>query len=172
MVEKAYSYRNKIISMKIMKLLPVDQFSLYSAAFFTGVAISPYNRQKTKASHFFLMSTSLTSSKSPFFFFKVAFKTTDIYPLNFYRKRLQKVLKNWSKPVCMCVVCAQSYQTDSLQPRGLQPTRLLYLSNFPGRNIGVSFHFLLQGIFLTQRSNPQFLHQQAILYHRATWEAT
>ena len=32
--------------------------------------------------------------------------------------------------------------------------------NFPGKNTGVGYHFLLQGIFLTQGSNLHFLHQQ------------
>ena len=34
----------------------------------------------------------------------------------------------------------------SLQLRGLQPTRHLCSFNFPGKNTGVGFHFLLQGI--------------------------
>ena len=29
--------------------------------------------------------------------------------------------------------------------------------NFPGKNVGVGFHFLLQGIFPTQASNPHLL---------------
>ena len=32
-------------------------------------------------------------------------------------------------------------------------------------------HFLFQGIFLTQGSNPGLLHFRQILYHCATWEA-
>ena len=32
-----------------------------------------------------------------------------------------------------------------LQTHGLQPTRLLCLSDFPGKNTGMSCHFLLQG---------------------------
>ena len=32
-------------------------------------------------------------------------------------------------------------------------------------------HFLLQGIFLTQGSNPCLLHCRQILYQQATWEA-
>ena len=40
------------------------------------------------------------------------------------------------------------------QPHGLQPTRLLHLRNFPGKSTGVGCHFLLQGIFLTQGTNP------------------
>ena len=35
----------------------------------------------------------------------------------------------------------------------------------------MGFHFLLQGIFLTQRSKPHLLHWQVILYHWATKEA-
>ena len=34
------------------------------------------------------------------------------------------------------------------------------LPGFPGKNTGVGCHFLLQGIFLTQGSNPCFLHWQ------------
>ena len=30
--------------------------------------------------------------------------------------------------------------------------------NFPGENTGVRFHFLLQGIFPTQGSNPSLMH--------------
>ena len=36
----------------------------------------------------------------------------------------------------------------------LEPTRLLHPWNFPGKSIGVGFHFLLQGIFPTQGLNP------------------
>ena len=30
--------------------------------------------------------------------------------------------------------------------------------DFPGKNTGVDFHFLLQGLFPSQGSNPSFLH--------------
>ena len=39
-------------------------------------------------------------------------------------------------------------------PHGLQPTWLLCPWNYPGKNTGVSCHFLLQRIFPTQSSNP------------------
>ena len=39
------------------------------------------------------------------------------------------------------------------------------LWNSPGKNIGVGFHFLLQGIFPTQGSNSGLLHCRKILYH-------
>ena len=48
-----------------------------------------------------------------------------------------------------------------VQPHGLQPARLLCPWDFPGKNTGVGCHFLLQGIFLTQGSNPHLLHWQA-----------
>ena len=35
---------------------------------------------------------------------------------------------------------------------------------FPGKDTAVGCHFLLQGIFLTQGSNPGFLHCRQILY--------
>ena len=35
----------------------------------------------------------------------------------------------------------------------------------PGQNTGVGCHFLLQGIFPTQRSNPGLLHYRQFLYH-------
>ena len=37
--------------------------------------------------------------------------------------------------------------SDSLQPQGLLPASLLCPRNFPGKNTGVSGHFLLQEIF-------------------------
>ena len=41
----------------------------------------------------------------------------------------------------------------------------LCLWNSPGKNTGVGSHYLLQGIFLTQRSNPGLSHCRQILYH-------
>ena len=64
---------------------------------------------------------------------------------------------------CVCVLSC-SVVSDSLQPCGLQPTRLLCLWNFPGKNAGVCCHSLLQGIFPTQGLNLHllcFLHLQA-----------
>ena len=43
--------------------------------------------------------------------------------------------------------------------------------DYPGRNTGVGCHFLLQGIFPTQGSNPHLLHRQAdslLLNHEVT----
>ena len=49
---------------------------------------------------------------------------------------------------------------DSLQPHGLQPARLLCPWDFPGKNTGVGWHALLQGIFLTQGSNLDLLRNK------------
>ena len=54
-------------------------------------------------------------------------------------------------------VCAKSL-SDCLLPHELQPARLLYPWDSPGKNTGVGCHFLLQGIFPTQRSNLSLLH--------------
>ena len=50
-----------------------------------------------------------------------------------------------------------SVVSNSLQPYGLQPARLLCPRNFPGKNSGVGCHFLLQGIFLNQGWSPCLL---------------
>ena len=47
--------------------------------------------------------------------------------------------------------------SDSLQPHGLYPARLLHPWDFPSKNSGVGCHFLLQGIFPTQELNPHLL---------------
>ena len=49
------------------------------------------------------------------------------------------------------------------KPYGLQPTRLLYPWDFPGKNTRVGCHAFLQGIFPTQGLNPcllRLLHWQ------------
>ena len=63
----------------------------------------------------------------------------------------------------ICVSC--SVMHNSLWPHGLQFARLLCPWNSPGKNTGMGCHFLLQGIFLTQGSNPGLLHCKQILYH-------
>ena len=52
-----------------------------------------------------------------------------------------------------------SVVSDSLQPHGLCSW------NSPGKNIEVDCHFLLQGIFPTQGSNPGLPQCRQILYH-------
>ena len=59
------------------------------------------------------------------------------------------------------VFSAISVMSNSLRPHGPQPPRLLCPWDSPGKNTGVGCHFLLWGIFPTQRSNPRLLHWQA-----------
>ena len=58
--------------------------------------------------------------------------------------------------------------SDSVRPHKRQPTRLPRPWDSPGKNTGVGCHFLLQGIFLTQGSNPSLLHWQALDWEGAS----
>ena len=80
------------------------------------------------------------------------------------------------EPVCVCVcVCvfarARSVASDSCDSFNYSPPGSSVQEIFFRQNTGVGCHFLLQGIFLTQRSNPCLLHCRWILYHWATGEA-
>ena len=48
---------------------------------------------------------------------------------------------------------SHSVASNFLQPHGLQPTQLPYPWSSPGKNPGMGCHFLVQGIFSTQRLN-------------------
>ena len=63
------------------------------------------------------------------------------------------------KDLTLRKVLACSMEPDTtLQLHGLWSTRLLCPWDSPGKNTGVGCHFLLQGIFSTQGSNPCLLH--------------
>ena len=72
--------------------------------------------------------------------------------------------KNHEPYVCV----SHSVVPNSLRPHGLQSTRFLCPWDFPGKDTwkgnGVGCHFLLQGIFPTQGSNPGLLYCRQILY--------
>ena len=46
---------------------------------------------------------------------------------------------------CVCVYVSCLVMSDSLQPHGQEPSRLLCPWNFPGQNTGVGSHFLSRG---------------------------
>ena len=75
-----------------------------------------------------------------------------------------------SDQLCACSVftltrvCSLTQSCPALQTQGLWPTRLLSLWHFPGKNAGVGCQVLLQGMVLTQESNPHLLHCRQILY--------
>ena len=56
-----------------------------------------------------------------------------------------------------------SVMSESLQPHGLQPTRLLCPWDITGKNTRVDYHSLLQRIFPTQGLNRGLLHCRQIL---------
>ena len=64
----------------------------------------------------------------------------------------------------MYVVLSRSVISDSLQPHGLQPIRLLCQWRFSRQEYWSGLPCLLQGIFPTQVSNPRLLHCRRILY--------
>ena len=70
-----------------------------------------------------------------------------------------------------CSTCVLSCVQPFLTP-WTWSTRLLCPWDFSCKNTGVGWHFLLQGIFLTQRLNPSLwhlLHWRQILYQWANW---
>ena len=64
---------------------------------------------------------------------------------------------------------AQSCPT--LRPHGLQPAGLLHSRDFRGKITGAGCHFLLQGIFPTQGSNPGLPYCRQTLYHLSHQES-
>ena len=62
----------------------------------------------------------------------------------------------WQTNMNECMISC-SVVSDSFRHYKLWPSRLLYPQDFPGKNTGVGYHFLLKGIFLSQGSNPCLL---------------
>ena len=61
--------------------------------------------------------------------------------------------------VCVCIMCKIIlFVSNSVQPYGLEPARLLCPWDSPGKNTGVGCHFLLHGIFPTQGWKLHLLH--------------
>ena len=63
-----------------------------------------------------------------------------------------------------------SVMSDSVTPWTVARQAPLSVG-FPGKNAGMGCHFLLQGLFLTQVSNPHLLHWQtdslSLSYHES-----
>ena len=73
--------------------------------------------------------------------------------------RLEHCSKIFLPSLCVCVcVCVCSVMFNSLLIYGLLFTRICCPWDFPGKNTEVGYHFLLQGIFLTQESSPSVFH--------------
>ena len=92
------------------------------------------------------------------------------YWLKSWNIKGKKTLKRGSEEVLLnpvwqntCGCVSHSVMSDSLH--GLWAHEAPLSTDSPGKNTGVSCHFLLQGIFLTQGSNLGLLHWRQILYH-------
>ena len=94
---------------------------------------------------------------------------------NFYWKFL--LYRKWISYIiythkCCCCRLVSSVVSNSVQPYGLQPARLLCPWDSLGKSTGVGCHSpLLQVIFPTQGLNPGVLHSRQILYCWPTREA-
>ena len=77
--------------------------------------------------------------------------------------------------IITCAKQVASVMSNSVQPYGLQPARLLCPWDSPGKNTGVGCCALLQGIFWAQGSNLHLLYLLALaggfFTTSATWEA-
>ena len=80
-------------------------------------------------------------------------------PLQYYKVNSPQLIKINEKKIIMyidsCLVTKSCLTLTVACQAPLSPW------DFPGKNIGVGCHFLLQGIFLTQGSNPCLLPWQA-----------
>ena len=80
-------------------------------------------------------------------------------------------LSNFKEKECVCV---SSVVSDSFATPWIVAHQVLCPWNFPGKNTGMGFHFLLQGIFPAQGLNPISCVSgivRWILYHCAIWKA-
>ena len=77
-----------------------------------------------------------------------------------------KILKEYSKAKFLVYnVCLVTQSCLTLcNPRDCSPPGSSVHGDFPGKNTGAGCHALLQGIFLTQGSNPGIPHYRQILY--------
>ena len=79
--------------------------------------------------------------------------------------REHQLCLTWNQQwVCSMEMQFRSYESHSVVSDSLQPHVLYSLWNSPGQDTGVGSLSLLQGIFLTQGSNPGLLHCRRILY--------
>ena len=130
--------------MKSYDKLESESHSVVLDSLWSHRLYSPWNSpgQNTGVGSYFLFHSIFPTQGSRFPTLQV-----DNLPSELPEKPHKWELKKSKSESCSVV-------SDSLWPHGLYPARLLCPWNFPGKNIGVGCHFLLQGIFLTQDLNP------------------
>ena len=81
---------------------------------------------------------------------------------NWWEKSQSVRNRGLSRRKCTLSLCCSvaKVMSDSFVTPWTVLTRILCPWDFPGKNTGVSWHFLLQGISLTQGLNPNLLHWQ------------
>ena len=76
------------------------------------------------------------------------------------------LLEMWTISEYSAVLCLVAQSCLILcEPRDYSPPGSSVYEDSPGKNTGVGYHALLQGIFPIQGSNPGLLHCRRILYH-------
>ena len=86
-------------------------------------------------------------------------QSTGVFSFSIRHRR--SIVERTSEVAQLCPALCDPMDCRFLHP----PIRLLHPWNFPGRSTGVGCHFLLQGIFPTQGSNPGLLLCRQMLYH-------
>ena len=83
-----------------------------------------------------------------------------LFPPKLCIQKVKVKMKSLSRARLFVTPWTVAYQA----PPSMEFTRLLHPWNFPGKSTGAACHFLLQGIFLTQGSNPGLVHCRQMLY--------
>ena len=89
---------------------------------------------------------------------KYTFESISIWQL---WESLCNLIISWSLSTNLDVQFSPSVVSDSCDPMDCSPPGSSVHGISPGKNTGVGSHFLLQGMFPTQGSNPHLLHCQA-----------
>ena len=87
-----------------------------------------------------------------------------LYFLNLKNNKTQDIFTSLASYELYLCMLSRSVVSNSLEPHGLQPARLLYPWGFSRQDNWSGFLALLQRIFPTQRSDPGLPHCRWILY--------
>ena len=94
---------------------------------------------------------------------KILLITTSVIPWRYF-------CYFWAFEKLVCTYWVPQFCLTLCDPMDCSPLGSSVHGIFPSKNTEVSCHFLLQGIFLTQGSNPYLLLGRWTLYHWATRE--
>ena len=86
-----------------------------------------------------------------------------VVTINEFQVLLSSVTRLPSYPIC--AVLSRLVVSDSLRPHNCSLPGSSVHGDSPGKNTGLSCHFLLQGIFPNPGLKPGLLHCRQILYH-------